>query len=34
MLATWPAAGARAADGVVVLVVGGADKGGSSNGAG
>lgn len=34
VLATWPAAGARAADGVVVLVVGGADKGGSSNGAG
>ena len=34
VLATWPAAGARATDGVVVLVVGGADKGGSSNGAG
>ncbi|MGO4603831.1 Stk1 family PASTA domain-containing Ser/Thr kinase [Terrabacter sp. 2YAF2] len=32
VLATWPAAGARAADGVVVLVVGGGDKGGSSNG--
>jgi hypothetical protein len=27
VLATWPAAGARAADGVVALVVGGAGKG-------
>ena len=32
VLATWPAAGARTADGVVVLVVSGGDKGGSSGG--
>ena len=32
VLATWPAAGARTADGVVVLVVSGGAKGGSSGG--
>jgi serine/threonine-protein kinase len=32
VLATWPAPGARTADGVVVLVVAGGDKGGSSGG--
>lgn len=34
VIATWPAAGTPTADGIVVLVVSGGDKGGSSDGDG